>query len=98
MSNSVSLDTYKRFNREVQIKERKKGFAIHLLVYVLMNIGMVIFNLMFTPETLWCIGALVGWGSGLAAHYITGVATANKALNRQEEATFELARTLSHSL
>jgi hypothetical protein len=29
-----------------------------------------------TNALLWCIGALLGWGSGLVAHYITGVATA----------------------
>ena len=48
--------------------EAKLGFFIHLSVYVIANILLVAINLMTTPECLWFIWALLGWGVGLFCH------------------------------
>lgn len=75
---------YRQAYREVLIKDRKKGFKIHLLVYIIFNIAMVIFNLSMTPEVKWFIGALLGWGSGVLSHYIFSVALVERVIDKIE--------------
>ncbi len=57
-----------RYRRRVHAE---KGFYIHALVYVLVNAGLFVMNmvsLMFVPGVLWFWWGLLGWGVGLAAH------------------------------
>ena len=49
----------------------KMGFYIHLLVYVLVNLGLFTINMVKGGEH-WAIWPLAGWGLGLA---IDGVVT-----------------------
>jgi hypothetical protein len=44
----------------------KTGFAIHLLVYILVNGGLVALSLARGGQWHW--GPLLGWGLGLAIH------------------------------
>jgi len=44
----------------------KMGFAIHLLVYTLVNAGLVALSLAIGGRWHW--GPLLGWGLGLAIH------------------------------
>ena len=44
----------------------KMGFAIHLLVYTLVNAGLVALSLANGGRWHW--GPLLGWGLGLAIH------------------------------
>ena len=76
---------YKRAYREILIKDRKRGFKIHLVVYVLTNIALIIFNLATNPEVKWFLGALFGWGSGVLSHYIFSVALVDKMIDRMEQ-------------
>ncbi len=46
----------------------KLGFAIHLLVYTLVNAGLVALSLGRGNQWHW--GPLLGWGLGLAIHGI----------------------------
>lgn len=48
--------------------ERRIGLWIHLAVYVLVNTGLVIANLIGTPLRPWALGPLLGWGIGLLFH------------------------------
>jgi hypothetical protein len=45
----------------------KMGFYIHLLVYVLVNSGLLLLNL-GTGGARWHLAPLLGWGLGLAIH------------------------------
>ncbi len=45
-----------------------KGFYHHLFVFIIVNIGVVIVNLITSPHELWFYWALLGWGIGLFAH------------------------------
>jgi len=45
--------------------DAKIRFFIHLVVFVLVNIGLIVINLRNSPEYLWFIWPLVGWGIGL---------------------------------
>jgi hypothetical protein len=48
--------------------ERKIGFLIHLAVYIVVNTGLVLFNLAVKPAVFWAIAPLLGWGIGLLFH------------------------------
>ena len=48
--------------------EALRGFYIHLTVYVIVNLGLFIINMMTSPETLWFIWPLMGWGIAVALH------------------------------
>ncbi len=56
-------------------KARLRGFAIHLIVYFVLASLAVAGNIVFTPETIWFVFPLVGWGAILALHvaYVMGL-------------------------
>lgn len=56
---------YRQARRRVR---QLKGFYSHLASYVLVNAGLVVTNLLFTPGYLWFLWTLFGWGIGLLAH------------------------------
>ena len=56
---------YERARKRV---EEIKGFYIHAVIYVIVNLGMFIFNYFIIGGNLWFFWSLFGWGMGLAAH------------------------------
>ncbi|QDU07444.1 2TM domain-containing protein [Gimesia aquarii] len=50
--------------------EKRIGFMIHAGVYVLVNAGLITLNLMRSPDNLWFIWPLGGWGLGVLFHAI----------------------------
>lgn len=59
--------------RNMYLKAQKrvediKGFYGHLSSFIVVNIGLAILNLATSPEYLWFLYPLIGWGVGLAAH------------------------------
>lgn len=56
---------YRDARRQV---ERKIGFLIHLTVYLAVNSGLVLFNLLLVPAKIWAFWPLFGWGIGLLFH------------------------------
>jgi hypothetical protein len=47
---------------------RKRGFLVHLFVYVAVNALLIVVNLLTTPGYYWFLFPLIGWGLLLAAH------------------------------
>ena len=47
-----------------------RGFYRHLSVYVIVNLGLFIINMITSPETLWFIWPLMGWGIAIVLHAI----------------------------
>ncbi len=45
-----------------------QGVTVHLFVYLAVNALLVVINLVTSPQNLWFIWPLLGWGIGLAAH------------------------------
>ncbi len=88
----LTLEAYRKAYRQILEKDSRRGFKIHLLIYVIMNSCMIPFNLLTSPEVLWFIGALLGWGSGIIAHYITGVVLIEKKLLKMEAEAETIAR------
>ena len=51
--------------------EALKGFYGHLAAYVASNVFLIIVNLIVSPDVLWFVFPLLGWGIGLAIHAAT---------------------------
>ena len=47
---------------------RLKIFALHILVYFLIMLTLVPFNIFVYDSSIWVIFPMVGWGSVLAIH------------------------------
>ena len=69
-----STPDQERYDRAKQRVELVRGFYVHALVFILVNIGLVVYNVATSPDRLWFIYTLVGWGIGLIAHgaYVMG--------------------------
>ena len=50
---------------------KKRSFMMHLASYVLINAMLIIVNLVSSPGTIWFHWPLLGWGIGLATHFIS---------------------------
>lgn len=58
---------------ERYLKARKrvediKGFYGNLVAYILVNIGLLVFNLLTSPKYLWFFWPLLWWGLAVAVH------------------------------
>jgi hypothetical protein len=45
-----------------------RGVTVHLFVYLAVNTLLVAVNTMYSPESLWVVWPLLGWGAALALH------------------------------
>ena len=45
-----------------------RGFYGHLGVYVIVNLGLFFINMALSPEALWFIWPLMGWGIAVGLH------------------------------
>ena len=63
----MSHDT-ERYQKARQRVQEIKGFFVHLMVYIIVNLGLLMLNLFLSPDGLWFFWPLIGWGIGLAAH------------------------------
>ncbi len=51
-----------------RLRRRLKGFGTHLAVYFLVMAAIVPVNFWLTPDEIWFVLPMVGWGSVLALH------------------------------
>ena len=51
--------------------EAIKGFYIHLIVYVVVNLMLFSINMLVSPGNLWFIWPLMGWGIGFVLHALS---------------------------
>lgn len=45
-----------------------RGFYTHLSVYLAVNAGLLVINLISSPGRLWVVWALAGWGIAILIH------------------------------
>ena len=62
------MDEQTRYLEAKKRVEEIKGFYFHLIAYILVNSGLVVLNLLTSPEYLWFLWAMLGWGIGLIFH------------------------------
>ncbi len=59
-----------RYERARQRVEELRGFYVHLLIFVLVNAGLFVLDMLSSGGT-WFFWPLFGWGIGLAVHAIS---------------------------
>lgn len=57
-----------RYDRAKHRVELVRGFYGHAMVFILVNIGLAAYNVATSPDRLWFIYTVAGWGIGLIAH------------------------------
>jgi 2TM domain len=80
----ITLEDYKRADRDLEREQARRGFTIHAIVYGLVMTGLVILNLTVATEFPWAVFPLIGWGIGLTAHYLFGLRWADKAITDRQ--------------
>ena len=68
---ATEQDRYERAKQRVALL---RGFYAHAFVFILVNVGLAGYNLATTPDRLWFVLTVAGWGIGLLAHgaYVMG--------------------------
>ncbi len=84
MAEEISLEDYKNAYREIKTEVEKRGFLVHLVVYVLVNAMLIAINFIYSPEDIWFFYPLIGWGIGITAHYLNAVRWIEKLLKEME--------------
>ena len=62
------MESQDQFAEASKAANAKIGFFIHLLVYLLVNAGLVAINLFASSERIWFVWPLAGWGIGVLFH------------------------------
>jgi len=62
------MDEQARYQEAKKRVEEIKGFYFHLVAYILVNAVLIVINLLTSPEYLWFIWPIIGWGIGLVIH------------------------------
>ena len=65
METNNDFERYQKAKKQVQ---ELKGFYAHLLSYIVSMIVLIYINLAYTPEVLWFLWTMFGWGIGLFFH------------------------------
>lgn len=65
-----------RYERARKRVEALKGFYTHAAVYVLVNTGLFVINLL-AGGSWWFFWPLIGWGIGLAVHALNVFGSGN---------------------
>ena len=55
---------------KMRVEHERQGFRIHRLVYLCVIGLLIVINLTFSPQIIWFVFPLIGWGIGLMVHYI----------------------------
>ena len=80
----ITLEDYKRADRELEREAARRGFTIHAIAYGLVMTGLIILNLTLATEFPWAVFPLIGWGIGLTLHYLFGLRWVNKAITDRQ--------------
>ena len=84
----MTMSTDDRLRQAAKLRvDARISFRIHLFVYLVVNGGLVLLNLVTSPGYLWCLWVAAGWGVGLVAHgyAVYGVAQVDRERMIQEE-------------
>lgn len=92
----ISAREYERAERELTLAEWRRGWRIHATVYTFVATGLVVLNVLLVAYTeasfYWFPFPLVGWGIGLAMHYLFGVRWAEREISARQARIERLAR------
>jgi hypothetical protein len=63
-----NFENEERYMKAVKRVEDIKGFYGNLAAYILVNIGLLVINLVTSPQYLWFFWPMLGWGIGVVFH------------------------------
>ena len=89
------MHTEEEFLRAKKRVKAKKSFYQHLMSYAIVNLFLLVLNLLTSPGTLWFVYPLLGWGLGLAFHYVDVFGIPGFDILSKEWEEKELERELS---
>lgn len=84
MSETITVEKYKKAYRKLMLKKERLGFKVHVIIYAGVNTGLITLNMLTVPQVPWFVFPLVGWGIDLANHYYFGVHRAPQSLEEYE--------------
>jgi len=90
----VSVEQYEKAELEVQAEGARRGFRIHAAIYLVVQTGLILINLLVAPDFIWFPFPLVGWGIGLTMHYLFGVRWLRREIRRHQQKVEERALRL----
>ncbi|MGD9380783.1 MAG: 2TM domain-containing protein [candidate division WOR-3 bacterium] len=61
-------DEQEKYERARKRVDELKSFYSHLFVYLAVNTGLFLLNILTSPRHLWFYWPLIGWGIGLTIH------------------------------
>lgn len=64
------MHTQSELDRAKKRVKAKKAFYQHLMSYAIVNSFLFILNMITSPGYLWFVFPMLGWGVGLAFHYV----------------------------
>ncbi|GEC79448.1 histidine kinase [Flavobacterium aquatile] len=67
MDSNSDFEKYQKAKKQV---EEIKGFYVHFMAYIVIMCVLVFINLKYTPEHLWFVYSMLGWGLGLFFHAV----------------------------
>lgn len=62
------MENTKAYQEAKKKVEARLGFKVHLTVFLVVNSILITVNLINSPNTLWFIWPLMGWGIGIFWH------------------------------
>ncbi len=65
-----ALQEFKNAWKAIELEEAKNGFLAHFSAYVILNSFLFVLNILISPQTLWFYYVTLGWGIGLAFHFV----------------------------
>jgi hypothetical protein len=84
----ITVEDYQRAERDLTLADWRRGWRIHAAVYAVVNTGLTVLNVLLVVAGdagfLWFPFPLVGWGIGLAMHYLHGVRWAEREVRARQ--------------
>lgn len=64
----INYNEEERYYQAKKRVEEIKGFYGNLIAYVVVNLGLMVLNLLTSPNHLWFFWPMLGWGIGVVFH------------------------------
>jgi intracellular septation protein A len=97
----ITLHDYLQAEFEYDVHSEKHGWKIHAVVYGVVMTALVVINLLVISLTdadfVWFPFPLVGWGIGLAMHYLYAVHWIRREVRDHQEKIQDIAEHKVHA-
>jgi hypothetical protein len=91
MTGTITVAQYEQTELKMQTEAARRGFLVHAVVYALVQAALITINLVVVPDFIWFPFPLIGWGIGLAMHYLFGFRWVDREIRRHQNLVEERA-------